>query len=206
MFLQDTELYEIPSAVVTRSSYVPLQTHLRQTEPDRTYLTSYRDHVLLNGKSANRCVRDIWAQMLLCIRGVSAEKAAEILGHFPTPHVFWDRLRTEAGLSTEVSRGLPPPALPQAQVHGDNHSQSQSQSQCRSRQPTTGCIGIGNVPHDAQGVDIQGASFLHRTIQPPERRRQIGTKLSRQIWDLFMNPSLGGVEPGAEPEGDESDA
>lgn len=97
--------------------------------------------------------------MLLCIRGISAEKAAELLDHYATPHAFWDRLRQEHVTAEQQVRdhALAPPPL------------------------TT----KGKKPKPPTATEI-GQSFLQRTIRPPERRRQFGEKLSASIWDVFM--------------------
>ena len=69
-----------------------MQTYLRRTNPELTYLTTYPTYVSLNSKSGSLTQRDIWARMLLCIKGLSAEKVAEVLDIWPTPLDFFEEL------------------------------------------------------------------------------------------------------------------
>ncbi len=74
----------IPSDKIKRHSYFKFQKHLREETPERSHLTSYHDFNVLNSKSGFITVRETWTRMLLCIKGVSPEKAGAIILKFPT--------------------------------------------------------------------------------------------------------------------------
>ncbi|KAF9914675.1 Crossover junction endonuclease mus81 [Lobosporangium transversale] len=85
-------LYAIPDEAIDRASYLDLQSHLKATNPDRTYLTSYKSFGALNGKSETIVVRDTFVKMLMTIRGISSEKAMEIARAYPTPRAMFSAL------------------------------------------------------------------------------------------------------------------
>jgi hypothetical protein len=70
-----------------------LQKHLRQNQPTMGHLTSYACFEWLNSKSANLTTRDILAQMLLCVKGLSGEKTARIIDKYPTVRSLWEAFR-----------------------------------------------------------------------------------------------------------------
>ncbi|GJJ68301.1 crossover junction endonuclease MUS81 [Entomortierella parvispora] len=100
----DQTLYAIPDEAVDRSNYLELQKHLREQYPDRVYLTSYRAFGTLNGKSDSLVVRDVFVKMLMTIRGISEEKAAEIAKTFGTPRALFSQLDDNSGLKTQAER------------------------------------------------------------------------------------------------------
>lgn len=63
-----------------------MQAELRRSG---TYLTTFAAFQALNSKSASLTLRDICGKMLLCIRGMSAEKVSEVLDVWQTPHDLW---------------------------------------------------------------------------------------------------------------------
>ena len=75
----------IPSQLVKRYSYLKFQKELRLKYPQKPHLLSYQTFNLLNLKSGFVTVRETWARMLLCIHGVSPEKAGVLIQYFPTP-------------------------------------------------------------------------------------------------------------------------
>ncbi|ORY83670.1 putative DNA repair protein Mus81 [Protomyces lactucae-debilis] len=77
-------LKALPDHMVDSRAFVQLSEHLNKTQPGTRYFLSYDAFDGLNQKSSNMRVGDIWIRMLMCIRGVSAEKAVEIQEHFPT--------------------------------------------------------------------------------------------------------------------------
>ncbi len=92
----------LPENVVQRHTYLDLQTWLRRTRPELTFLTSYATFASLNQKSGALTQRDLWARMLLAIRGLSAEKVAEIIDIWPTPLEFFQELtRVERQMQKE---------------------------------------------------------------------------------------------------------
>ncbi|THU79907.1 hypothetical protein K435DRAFT_845296 [Dendrothele bispora CBS 962.96] len=83
-------LHVFPSEHVKRYNFLKFQKKLRQREPDRSYLTTYDQFQNLNSKSGFMTVRETWARMLLCIKGVSPEKAGELVKMYPTPRSMYE--------------------------------------------------------------------------------------------------------------------
>ncbi|KDN44739.1 hypothetical protein K437DRAFT_247592 [Tilletiaria anomala UBC 951] len=106
---ENTDLYILPDSAISRHTYLDLQTYLRRTHPQLTYLTSYASYATLNAKSGSLTVRDLWARMLLCIKGLSAEKVAEVLDLWPTPIDFYEAcLEKEEEMRNGVDTGPAP--------------------------------------------------------------------------------------------------
>lgn len=83
---QETELYVLPDEVIMRENYADVQRQLRAQQPERVFHTSFHTFQAMNGKSSGGTpVQDIWAKMLMCVRGVSQEKAHEVVTRWPSP-------------------------------------------------------------------------------------------------------------------------
>ncbi|KAJ3862072.1 ERCC4 domain-containing protein [Lentinula novae-zelandiae] len=86
---KNKDLHVVPSRLVKRYSYLMFQKMLRRKFPGRSYLLAYATFHDLNHKSGFITVRETWAKMLLCINGVSAEKAGVLIQRFPTPQSLY---------------------------------------------------------------------------------------------------------------------
>ncbi|KAF5352054.1 hypothetical protein D9758_009394 [Tetrapyrgos nigripes] len=78
------ELHVIPSQHIRRYNFLKFQKKLRHREPNKSYLTAFTQFQFLNSKSGFITVQETWARMLLCVIGVSPEKAGEIVKRYPT--------------------------------------------------------------------------------------------------------------------------
>lgn len=78
----------IPTNVITAQNYLPLLNNLRAREPGSGYYISYPAFASLVGKSELLTLRDVFLKMLMCIRGVTGEKAIEIQKVWKTPCEF----------------------------------------------------------------------------------------------------------------------
>lgn len=78
----------IPTRVITAQNYLPLLKHLRETEPGSDYYITYPAFASLASKSEMLTLRDLFLKMLMCIRGVTGEKAIEIQKTWKTPNDF----------------------------------------------------------------------------------------------------------------------
>jgi len=74
----------IPTTHLDASTYLPFMTHLRATHPHPYHIT-YTSFASMASKSDSLTLRDVYLKMLMCIRGVSGEKAIEIQKIWPTP-------------------------------------------------------------------------------------------------------------------------
>ncbi|KIJ26656.1 hypothetical protein M422DRAFT_55398 [Sphaerobolus stellatus SS14] len=90
---EDKPLYIIPSEHVSHHRYMGLQKHLRDTQPDRRYMMTYESFDQICHKTKNLTARDLFAQMLLCVKGVSVEKAAGVIKNYPTVRSLWEAFR-----------------------------------------------------------------------------------------------------------------
>lgn len=93
-----------------------LITQLWNAYPDITYHTSYAAYRELN-KSGSVTLKDVFARMLLCIRGMSAEKVATILEYYDTPRRLWDAFR-DAEVKEAQERAIEAEQLAAGNVNG----------------------------------------------------------------------------------------
>ncbi|KAJ7484395.1 ERCC4 domain-containing protein [Mycena latifolia] len=90
---QTTDLHVIPTAHIRPHSYMDLQKYLRKKHPGKCFTTSFADYQKLNHKSVFTTVRDTWARMLLCVKGMSAEKVGAVVERWDTPRALWEAFR-----------------------------------------------------------------------------------------------------------------
>lgn len=81
-------LHVIPTSVLTAQNYLPLLTHLRETQPTESHHVTYPAFASLASKSATLTLRDVFLKMLMCTKGVTGEKAIEIQKRWETPYLF----------------------------------------------------------------------------------------------------------------------
>jgi crossover junction endonuclease MUS81 len=81
----DKDLYIVPDKLVESRTYSHLQTHLKEVFPGKQFYLTYTTFSSLVSKSASITLRDVFLKMLMCVRGVSVEKALEIQSRFGTP-------------------------------------------------------------------------------------------------------------------------
>lgn len=78
-------LHIIPTNVLTTTTYLPLLAKRREEEPGIEYHISYQAFGCLMSKSERLVLRDILIKMLMCIKGITGEKAIEIQKFWKTP-------------------------------------------------------------------------------------------------------------------------
>ncbi|CCF48286.1 hypothetical protein NDA11_003958 [Ustilago hordei] len=78
------DLSVIPSAVISRSSFLQTRDELQKKLPSASILTSFEAFQALNSKSAGLTSTEVFGKMLLCIKGMSAEKVREMLTIYST--------------------------------------------------------------------------------------------------------------------------
>lgn len=155
--LANTDLHVIPTRYLSRSSYLPLLAHLRSLDADTVWHTSFQAYQEINDKSASTTLRDKWARMLLCIKGMSAERASAVIDQFETPRDMWAALKER---------------IKEAQ-----REESQSQSQGLAKGSTEQSLGTSKkAKSKVRGPDL----FFADSIRG-EGRRKIGDALSREV-------------------------
>lgn len=83
---RDMPLYVLKEHTIDRDHYAELQQRLRAEHPDKLFHVAFQTFQQLNGKSSSTgTLQDMWARMLLCIRGASEDKVLEIVHRWPTP-------------------------------------------------------------------------------------------------------------------------
>ncbi|WWC89882.1 uncharacterized protein L201_004810 [Kwoniella dendrophila CBS 6074] len=91
--LRGKSLNIIPTKYLSRSTYKSLQTQLKQSQPNKEYLISFNAYQELNDKSASQTLKEKFARMLLCIKGMSPERVSSILDLWETPKSLYDSLK-----------------------------------------------------------------------------------------------------------------
>ncbi|ORX33412.1 hypothetical protein BD324DRAFT_639692 [Kockovaella imperatae] len=90
---KNKDLHIIPTRFLSRSSYRDFKKSLSVNYPAQTFLTSWQGYQDLNDKNASRTLKETFARMLMCIKGMSAEKVSAILDVYETPRAMWEALR-----------------------------------------------------------------------------------------------------------------
>ncbi|GAA6043817.1 hypothetical protein JCM8097_002064 [Rhodosporidiobolus ruineniae] len=99
---ENSPLHILPDAIIDRPTYLSLQHHLRLSSPSLRFLTSYASFSALNKPSAALTLRAQWGSMIQRVNGVSAEKAVQFVGRWPTPVEFWEEAKAhEAAVEAE---------------------------------------------------------------------------------------------------------
>ncbi|WRT67289.1 uncharacterized protein IL334_004256 [Kwoniella shivajii] len=102
----DKTIQIIPTKYLSRSTYKPLQSHLKQTYSEIDFLISFQSYQELNDKSASQTLKEKFARMLLCVKGMSPERVSSILNLWETPFALYQSLKnrgSQGDLEVEVS-------------------------------------------------------------------------------------------------------
>lgn len=78
----------IRSSLLESGSYLELLERLRKDSPTSAFGTTFSAFAAMCNKSDSMTLRDVYLKMLLCIRGVTSDKAVEIQKIWPTPQAF----------------------------------------------------------------------------------------------------------------------
>ncbi|CAI2162170.1 12816_t:CDS:2 [Funneliformis geosporum] len=87
---ENTTLYSIPDGAIYRNNFLDLKQHLATIYANRTFHVSYASYSELNSKSRSLTLKDTFIKLLLTVRGISVEKAAEIVKVYSTPHHLFE--------------------------------------------------------------------------------------------------------------------
>ena len=87
-------LYLIPTRTIEGENYLPLLKHLRAdpVHASRTYGLTYSTFASVSSKTDNLMLRDVFMKMLLCTKGISAEKALAVQKIWATPRTLIEAL------------------------------------------------------------------------------------------------------------------
>ncbi|PKI83925.1 Mus81p [Malassezia vespertilionis] len=84
-----TPLHVLRDSAIDRDHYSEMRASLRTQFVHERFHTSFHTFQALNGKtSSSGTLQDTWTRMLLCIQGLSSEKAEEIVRRWPTMHAL----------------------------------------------------------------------------------------------------------------------
>jgi crossover junction endonuclease MUS81 len=85
---ENKPLKVIPTNVITTQNYRPLLEDLSVKEAGTNYHISYPAFASLASKSETTTLRDVFLRMLMCVKGITGEKAIEIQRRWKTPNEF----------------------------------------------------------------------------------------------------------------------
>lgn len=116
---QDSALHIIPPRYVARPTYAALQDNLRRDHPTKTFHTTFDTFQALNSKSASKTLRDTFAKMLLCVKGMSAERVAAVIDVWDTPMDMWEAIKQREKELAEAPEPIDPkPSKGKRKVRG----------------------------------------------------------------------------------------
>ncbi|KAG0123275.1 hypothetical protein HOY82DRAFT_619471 [Tuber indicum] len=79
------DLNLIPDNLLDSSTYQAFRKHLNEKFPEKQFNINYSIFSTLVSKSASLNLRDVYLKMLMCVRGISLDKALQIQKAYPTP-------------------------------------------------------------------------------------------------------------------------
>lgn len=83
---ENETLYIIPNSALDLKTYPKLKEHLLETEPDKSYHVDYQIFQDMMEKGATVNLKEVFIRMLMCVRGVTAQKALYVQSIFGTPY------------------------------------------------------------------------------------------------------------------------
>lgn len=86
-------LHVIPTRFLSRPSFKPLQDDLQFKHPNIKFHTSFVAYQELNDKSASQTLKEKFAKMMMCVKGMSAEKVSALLDEWDTPRAMWEDMK-----------------------------------------------------------------------------------------------------------------
>ncbi|KAJ7928153.1 ERCC4 domain-containing protein [Mycena leptocephala] len=155
------DLFVIPKHMIRRHSYLDLKKYLHTKFPSKCFVTSFDDFQTLNSKSAYTTVRDTWARMLLCVKGMSAEKVGAVVEQWDTPRALWEAFR-EAQIAEQDALAWEAAEAEAAAPKGKGKGKKKS------------------TVREAR-LMLQGVGGAEGGV------RAIGQALSTKLYDLFMS-------------------
>ncbi|KAK0545508.1 Crossover junction endonuclease mus81 [Tilletia horrida] len=173
-------LYVLPDSILSRPTYLRLQTHLRRTQPMTPHHITFASYRSMNSKSGSVTVGEVWARMLLCTRGMSEEKVGEAIRIWRTGAEWWDACKAvEAGeddddepMTTKTTKST------KAAATRDSNQ--------RGRSLMADHVG-GMELHALAGAGLdKDAAALLASMAQFDSRKKVGHALSAKVWDLWM--------------------
>lgn len=94
---KDKRLYPIPEHIVTSQNYLELRKEYKEKfeNDDSAYLISYPVFNQINSKNGSTNLHEMYLRMLMCIKGVNAERALALMRVYPTPHSLLSAFRNK---------------------------------------------------------------------------------------------------------------
>lgn len=97
----NTNIHVIPQERVHRETYNDLQRELKKRSPNYTILTFHESFDLVNAKYTFQTVKECFSRQLLCIKGMSAERASFVVEEYGTMRGLWEAFR-QASIQEEL--------------------------------------------------------------------------------------------------------
>lgn len=106
---EQRELHVLPSASLDASAHHNVVAKLREQSPSNAYCITFSAFAALCDKSDSLTLGDVYLKMLMCIKGVTGEKAIEIQKIWPTPNALleaYSNANDKASRETMISNRL----------------------------------------------------------------------------------------------------
>jgi crossover junction endonuclease MUS81 len=161
-----SDLRVIPTRFLSRSSYAALQAHLGKTRPGERYLTSFQAYQELNDKNASKTLREKFARMLLCVKGMSAERVSAVLDVWETPRAMWDGLKRR---------------LEEDESGDGDQEETLRNEESQGRSTPTGNAETAKKKAKKSKGKVRGPDLFFADVVQGEGRRKIGDALSKEV-------------------------
>lgn len=116
---EQKELLVLPSTSLDIATHHKILTQLRQKSPSEVHCITFSAFCALCDKSESLTLRDLYLKMLMCMRGVTSDKAIEIQKIWPTPNAFveaYSNLRSDAAAKKRMVSDRLGKEIPRKQV------------------------------------------------------------------------------------------
>lgn len=94
---EQKDLHVLPSRSLDMSTYLSTLEKLRNAAPTNSYCITMSAFSAICNKSDNLQLRDLYLKMLMCMRGVTGDKAVEIQKIWPTPRALIEAFAAQSG-------------------------------------------------------------------------------------------------------------
>lgn len=167
------DLSLIPDEEIHRSNYVERLNELRRQQPERYWVTTYENFEDLNHKSSNLTIKELWARMISCLPGMSAEKITSFVDRWNTPIDFWNDVRSHQFQEFAMDSN-PWDWIERKSTCGIHRNLGDTNSGRNSSMSTT-----------SDNTSISGLATSNDSYSAGSTRSCIGPGLCKKIWELY---------------------